>query len=164
MAGGPTWSEEFAAGEGDTVVLRRPGQASDEIDMTPMIDCVFLLLIFFLVGSTPDLQTAVELPPAQYGTGVSPQTSVVVTLAEPEGKGPAKVYLADGKVGSPLSGTPAEQETAVQEAVEQGFREGKPTVLIKAEKNVRHREVARFAAAAARVEGVKLFVAVFELR
>jgi biopolymer transport protein ExbD len=163
MPANQTWSQEFAAAEGESVVLRRPQRDSAEIDMTPMIDCVFLLLIFFLVGSTPDLQTAVELPAAQFGTGVSPQTSVIITVAESEGTGPAQVYLADGKVGSPLPNVPAEQEAAVTEAVENGFREGRATVLIKGEKRVRHREVSRIAAAAARVEGVKLHVAVFEL-
>jgi len=34
----------------------------DEIDMTPMIDCVFLLLIFFLVSATFALQKSLEVP------------------------------------------------------------------------------------------------------
>jgi biopolymer transport protein ExbD len=164
MAADQTWAEEFAAGDSEAVVLRRPQRGSDEIDMTAMIDCVFLLLIFFLVGSIPDSQTAVELPPARYGEGVSPQTSVVVTIAEPQGKGSGIVYLADGKVGKPLPDDPAQQKAAVLEAVQKGYREGKSTVLIKAEGKVRHRDVSRIAAAAAEVEGVKLYVAVFEKR
>lgn len=37
----------------------------DEIDMTPMIDCVFLLLIFFLVTASFALQKALETPPPE---------------------------------------------------------------------------------------------------
>ena len=47
-------------------------------------------------------------------------------------------------------------------AVEAGVNENKMNVLIKAEKNVAHREVARVAAAASRVEGIRLHLAVLE--
>lgn len=40
-----------------------PGGSDDEIDMTPMIDCVFLLLIFFIVTATFALQKSLEIPP-----------------------------------------------------------------------------------------------------
>ena len=35
------------------------------IDMTPMIDCVFLLLIFFVVTASFQLQKALEVPPPE---------------------------------------------------------------------------------------------------
>ena len=38
--------------------LRRPSEVQMKIDMTPMIDCVFLLLVFFMVGSTLHRQEA----------------------------------------------------------------------------------------------------------
>ena len=81
--------------------------------MTPMIDCVFLLLIFFTVTSRPDQATSVELPPARYGKGVSLQDSVIITVASREGNRPAAVYLADGTIGSPLPENPKEMEAAV---------------------------------------------------
>ncbi|MCS7303966.1 MAG: biopolymer transporter ExbD [Thermoguttaceae bacterium] len=37
----------------------------DRIDMTPMIDCVFLLLIFYVVTATFAYQKALEMPPAE---------------------------------------------------------------------------------------------------
>ncbi|MFH1265527.1 MAG: biopolymer transporter ExbD [Planctomycetota bacterium] len=43
--------------------LRRRRMAEEEIDMTPMIDCVFLLLIFFLVTASFALQKSLEMPP-----------------------------------------------------------------------------------------------------
>ena len=54
-----------------------------------------------------------------------------------------------------------EQTERVAAAVEQGKASGKTDVLIKAEKNVRLRELGRVAAAAAR-EGVTLHMAVME--
>jgi len=145
------------------VLPRRPIADTADLDITPMIDITFLLLIFFLVASIPDMQTAVELPPARYGLGVNPRTSVIVTIAERGGKGAPLVYLADGKVGVPLPDNPAEQEKAVEQAVEAGYAEGNATVLVKAEKGVKHRDVSRISAAAARVEGIKLHLAVLEI-
>jgi biopolymer transport protein ExbD len=43
----------------------RRSKGDDELDMTPMIDCVFLLLIFFLVTSSFALQKAMEIPPPE---------------------------------------------------------------------------------------------------
>lgn len=38
--------------------LRRPSEVQMKMDMTPMIDCVFLLLVFFMVGTTLHKQEA----------------------------------------------------------------------------------------------------------
>ena len=38
--------------------LRRPSEVAMKMDMTPMIDCVFLLLVFFMVGTTLHKQEA----------------------------------------------------------------------------------------------------------
>lgn len=39
--------------------------SDNEVDMTPMIDCVFLLLIFFVVTASFQLQKALEIPPPE---------------------------------------------------------------------------------------------------
>ena len=102
------------------VLPRRPVSDTAEMDITPMIDITFLLLIFFLVCSTASVQTAVELPPARHGTGVSDRTSVVLTVADRGGAGPARVYLADGKKGKPLPDDEDLQAAEITQAVEQG--------------------------------------------
>ncbi|NLY03182.1 MAG: hypothetical protein GXY83_44605 [Rhodopirellula sp.] len=149
----------------EPVKFRRPTVESADLDITPMIDMTFLLLIFFLVASTPDTQIQVDLPPARYGTGVSEQSSVVITVADRGAGLPAAVYLADGKVGDPLPDDPKLQEAAILQAVEDGYLggQGKSNVLVKAEKGVRHREVSRVASAASQVEGIKLHLAVMEM-
>lgn len=48
----------------------------DELDMTPMIDIVFQLLIFFMVTATWDLQKAIELP--------TPEPRQTAGVPEPE--------------------------------------------------------------------------------
>jgi len=147
------------------MVVRRRLPDSGEMDITPMIDVTFLLLIFFLVTSTvPDPSKVVHLPPARHGAAVNPRTSVIITVAERGGPGPALVYLGDGKAGAPLPDDPASQEALVTRAVREGFAEGRSTVLIKAERGVKHREVSRVATAAAEVEGIQLHLAVLEVQ
>jgi biopolymer transport protein ExbD len=144
---------------------RRRLVEDSELDMTPMIDCVFLLLIFFTVTSKADQITSVELPPARHGKGVSEQSSVIITIAQREGNRPAAVYLANGMVGSPLPDDPKEMEAAVIAAVEKGFlQEAKTAVLLKAARLVKERDVSAVAKAVGKadVEDVKLHIAVFE--
>lgn len=163
MADDPAWDEPLDEEEEGPVLARRPVSDSAEMDITPMIDITFLLLIFFLVCSTASVQSAVELPPARHGTGVSDRTSVVLTVAERGGPGPAMVYLADGRKGKPLPDDEDLRAAEITRAVEAGVQAGKSTVLVKAEKGVKHGEVWRVETAVGRVEGVRLYVAVLEV-
>jgi biopolymer transport protein ExbD len=140
----------------------RPQREEIDMDITPMIDMTFLLLIFFLVSSTPDQQTAIDLPPAQHGVGVSQLESIVFTIAA-GGVNVAPVYAADGRV--PGTELPEERETRrarVRELVEEGFRDDKTDVVIKGDKNVAHRDVAQLVRAASQVNGVKIHLAVLD--
>jgi len=151
-----------AADEGPVLTRRRVEDTAD-LDITPMIDITFLLLIFFLVCSTSDVQNSVELPPARHGKGVSERTSIIVTIAERGGPGSAVVYWGDGTSGERLPDDPAAQEEEVGRRVREEFDQGKSAVLVKAAKGVLHREVARVAAAAGQIEGIQLHLAVFEV-
>ncbi|MBN2579697.1 MAG: biopolymer transporter ExbD [Pirellulales bacterium] len=51
--------------EPETVKLKVKREENDDVDMTPMIDCVFLLLIFFLVTASLALQKSKEIPPPE---------------------------------------------------------------------------------------------------
>lgn len=158
-----TVAEDYSNSDFEEPLARRSRQIDAEMDITPMIDVTFLLLIFFLVCSTPDQQTAVELPQARYGAGVNKQNSVIITVSD-EGIDTSPVYLADGKIESArLGDDPDEQADSIEEAVLQGRdSEAKENVLIKADRNVAHREIARVMKAASRVEGMKMFLAVLE--
>lgn len=74
-----------------TLPDRRPnrrnslGGEEDELDMTPMIDMTFLLLIFFMVTSTISPYAELQLPEAQAGDAERPEGRVVLVLDYPEG-------------------------------------------------------------------------------
>ncbi len=155
--------DAFAEEDSGPVLTRRPLDDKAELDITPMIDITFLLLIFFLVASIPDPQNSVELPPARHGQGISKRTSFIVTVAERDGSGSALVYLGDGKSGELLPDDPAAQEERIAAEVETAFHEGKSNVLVKAGRGVLHGEVSRIAAAVGRVKGIKLHLAVLEV-
>lgn len=61
----------------DEAILRRPKRDEEELDMTPMVDVTFLLLIFFMVTAAFSLQKSIEMPRQQTD---APSTTVV----EPE--------------------------------------------------------------------------------
>lgn len=122
-----------------------------ELDMTPMIDCTFLLLIFFMVTSTPDASTELKLAPARNGLNIVVQDAAIISLAENTLGDHASVYLADGKTGAPLSENLSDQEEAIRAYVRKEYRDSarpKKYVLIKVERGVKIKDTSRVAAAA----------------
>ena len=133
-----------------------------EMDITPMIDCVFLLLIFFIVCSTMDEQSPIELANARHGKAVGERESVIISIGE-GGVDSAPVYLSGGPVGEPLPTDPQQQRDLIVKFIEEErAKEAKNDVLIKADRNVAHRDVAQVIKAVSRVEGVNLHLAVAE--
>jgi len=161
MAGSRTsrigWSEDSSLIFGS----RRFEPKHADLEITPMIDITFLLLVFFLVASHPDAQKAVDLPKAQYGEGVSSRTSTIITVAAPPSSGGALVFLNDGKLGTPLPQDATAQAEAIRQYVESGLLAGRNHVLIKAERRVLNRDVSAVATASS-IEGVTLYMAVLE--
>lgn len=153
-------SEEFDA---VAPLLKSKKVLDDEMDITPMIDMTFLLLIFFLVCATPESLARVDLPKAKYGRGVGQENVVILTVGA-EGVETAPVYLADGKIeAGRLPDDPEEQRRLIGEAVSKGLNDDrKEGVLIKADRDVAHREVARVIKAVSQIEGAKIFLAVLE--
>jgi biopolymer transport protein ExbD len=149
--------------EDETSPFAREREVVDsEMDITPMIDCVFLLLIFFIVCSTMDQQSPIELAKARHGKGVSERDSIIISVGS-GGVDSAPVYLADDVTGDPVPGDLEQQREAIRAAVEKEKRdEGKENVLIKADRNVAHRDVAHVIKAVSQVEGISLHLAVFE--
>lgn len=149
--------------EDEPIVLRRRKLEEPELDITPMIDMTFLLLIFFLVTSVPDVQKALELPPARHGVTADPRAALIITLADAGVGQPPGVYLGDGRTGEPLPVDEKAQEAALKQAGREAIEQGKTVVLIKAEKGVLHRYVARVSAAASSVGNLRVNVAVLEI-
>jgi biopolymer transport protein ExbD len=150
-----------AAFDEDLLVARKPLVDDARFDITAMVDLVFMMNIFFLVTWITAALAEVDLPAARHCVAADSDASVVVTITKTAGDTPA-VYLGDAKPGAEIS--PGEIERRVGDAVEAGMHE-KPirkTVLIKAEKEVRLRDVARIANVASAVKGTKLNLAVME--
>jgi len=148
--------------ESEAIVFRRPRQESVDFDITPMIDVTFLLLIFFLVASSMDVGRALELPPARFGKGANPAQGTIITVAYQGDNMPPAVYLADGKVGTPLPDDPQQQRQQLVAAVREGLLSGKRDVIVKAERKLKHKEVARILEDISEVEGVRIYIGVME--
>ena len=129
-----------------------------EMDITPMIDVVFLLLIFFIVCSTIGKTTSVQLPKAKIGVAENPRTATVFTLSGFESD--AVVYLGDGPSGQALAADKEMQREEIIQAVEQGLRQGKTNVMIRADRKLHHGEVFRVESVATSVPGITLNVVV----
>jgi len=138
-----------------------------DMDITPMIDMTFLLLIFFLVTSKLAPHAGVPLPIAKHGGSVPTKNAVILTVGS--GEPLAKVYRGESVEDKDVFGGSniEEQEKEIIAYIEAEFltekgKEPKEYVLIQAAKGLKHREVARVAKAAGRAEVDKLYVGVVE--
>ena len=85
------------------ITIRRRRRDDDEMDITPMIDIVFLLLIFFIVCSTMDPTKMGKIPEAQNGLAVAGQDSAVIFINP--GAGDAVIQLLSrGSCGRVICG------------------------------------------------------------
>ena len=144
----------------------RPKRDDDlEMDITPMIDITFLLLIFFLVTSTPDETTVLALPRAHHGDAVSQIRSTVISVGE-GGFDSAPVFTGDGKVkANELPTDLEERKRLIKEYVLKGLEdENKTDVVVKGDRGVLCRDIDNVLKAISQVEGIKLNLAVLETR
>jgi biopolymer transport protein ExbD len=137
-------------------VPRRLPQDTD-IDMTPVIDVTFQLLIFFMFAGALVRQEIVELPPAEHGVGVDVQGSVLVTLGEPTSPGQrAPVFLGD-----PL-GLAIGNLEELRRHIASEVAAGKTDVIVRAARGVPYRDIYEVGRVIASVKGARLHVAVRE--
>jgi biopolymer transport protein ExbD len=124
-----------------------------EMDITPMIDMVFLLLIFFLVASKIDQATSVKLPPARRGVAIAQENAIIVIVK----KGGGNSVVVARRDGTAFSADLATQEEEIAAYVEAGLSGSPPferpmdTIIVKAEGSVKEGDVARVAQAIGRV-------------
>jgi biopolymer transport protein ExbD len=148
------------SGLGEAALMpRKPLVDEARFDITAMVDLVFMMNIYFLVCWITSALAEIDLPPARHGRAVDIDMAVTVTVTLEEGKVPG-VYLGERSPGKEIA--PSELATRISAAALEGQRAGKNIVLIKAEKEVRFRDVSRVAAAAGEVKGMKLHLAVME--
>ncbi len=134
-------------GDEDNLANKKRGDSEADLDITPMIDVVFLLLIFFMVTSTMQSKRELDVPPAKHGAKVDSSTATILTINRPEDPdGPPTVILSDGKEGT-LEDVKAD--------VEAGIAKGKKRVILKADRDVHHGVILEVMRKANEVEGVE---------
>jgi biopolymer transport protein ExbD len=105
----------------------KKGRALQTLSLTPLIDVVFLLLIFFLVATRfaqEDRELDVELPSATEAKPMIAQPQQVYVNVDKDGQ-----YFVDGKVLTPAEVQQMLQRIVVNNPVNQ-------TVVIRADKRV----------------------------
>jgi biopolymer transport protein ExbD len=135
-------------------------EPDSELDITPMIDIVFLLLIFFIVTSKMQPEQVTDLPKARHGEGIASKQWIVVNVKRGAGDD-AEVTRKDG---SSFSNDKEEQNQQVEDYVKEGIEQGMKLVVIKAEGGVRTGEISRLrtAISGALEEGQEINIAVQE--
>jgi len=134
----------------------RPGHKKDEgveVNLTPLIDVVFLLLIFFMVSSTFDrhAKLKVQLPQADAQAEKKGDNPGVLSI---DSKG--KYYIDDRQVvNEQLDTLKAALKKTVGERVN-------VTVLLRADGRAAHQSVVRAMDAAAQLGLTKLSIATVE--
>lgn len=136
-----------------------------DLDITPMIDITFLLLIFFLVATRIDSTASAKLPEARHG--VSTQSARAVHFTVLGAADLPEVFTSSAM--SPESRLSAASEEALRAAVEshaQSVVQAHPEIdriLVFAAKDTPSRQVSLVTSAAAKT-GLPLFIAVIEQR
>lgn len=149
------------ADDDDGFTRRRRANTGD-LDITPMIDVTFLLLIFFMVTSTMKPPATADVPPARHGTGADAGGAVVISVTKAGGDAAAEplVLLPDAPAPLPLS--QVRDTDAIAVLLRTGLTATPPRdrVLLNADRDLPHGAVREVSAMIGKVEGVRLFLGV----
>jgi len=134
-------------------------ESDNEVDMTPMIDCIMLLLIFFMTTSKMNAQGAVPVPEARHGSASDPRRSIIISIFEAKTGKEAEVVLGDGypdKDQRPL----AKNDEDIRQYIKTEREKIKNQVIIKAEERVAARDVHRVSRIVGEFDTMQLFLAI----
>ena len=127
----------------DDFALPRKKREDDEMDITPMIDITFLLLIFFIVCSTMDPTKIGTIPEADNGLAIAAKNSAVIFINPSAGD---EVILSRMD-GSNFSTDEDIQETEIieyiTEELEKSLGASKQHVMLFGDANVKVGKVTR---------------------
>lgn len=124
----------------DGFSIRSAESDFEEMDLTPMVDVTFLLLIFFMITASFSLQKSIQVPPPnpdEDGVSQSLQTlddfreeSIIVEIDNNNG-----IYVDDTKLSNPAD--------IVQAILDRRNQDGKPKseLVLSAHKAARHETV-----------------------
>jgi biopolymer transport protein ExbD len=150
-------AEEQAAGGRRRKLRRRPLEDSS-MDMTPMIDVTFQLLIFFMLTNSLAQSASIEVPQARYGRGVSPEGRQYV-LVDQQGQ----YYLGE----IPTDAARAENlDKLIEEVTGNAAHSDQPLpVIVNAHKKTQHKYIRELLERLKKVDHLgEVLVGVEELR
>lgn len=136
---------------------RPRSQSEAELDITPMIDVTFLLLIFFMVTSTMQGNPDRDLPRAEHGLGIEKAGAMIFLVKASEAGGSIE-SVVQSEEGVVL--TLEEVRARVDDAV----RANRPTVIIKGDGQATTAAVLEVAQTVSSVEGAVFFLGVRDKR
>lgn len=155
------FDDEYRDDEDDVPSMGHRRRTIDpgDLDITPMIDVTFLLLIFFMVTSTMKEPVTADVPPARNGVGADMSDALVVTMSRPNNEGETVVGLPDGtrQTLAELRETDA-LTTLIKEAMNE--QPPRSRVIINADRDLPHGKVRAVSEMVGAVEGARLFLGV----
>ena len=152
-------NHDDADDDAPTLGHRRRNLDVGELDITPMIDVTFLLLIFFMVTSTMKEPATADVPPARHGVGTDSGEAFVITVTRPGGDGEATVILPDDSQHTLADLRSNETlKTLVQAAVNE--TPPRNEIVINADRDLPHSTVREVSQMVGEVEGIRLFLGV----
>jgi len=125
--------------------LSKKREFDGEFDITPMIDVVLLLLIFFIVTARMEPTIVAELPKAKNGDVAAGEEGVVINVKQ-SAQGVAEVIRSNNVA---FSTDPELMASEIAEYVRNGVEnEQRKFVLIRGEPSVKTRDMTRVRVAA----------------
>jgi len=112
----------------DAAFTRKRSEYDADLDITPMIDVTFLLLIFFMVTSTMQPDDVLDIPTSVHGLAVESNSAILITISAGE---PPMINLVQDK-------NKTEDPESVGPYVQTYMQQGHKHVIIKAERLVQH--------------------------
>lgn len=125
--------------DADPVRMSRGVREEEEMDITPMIDITFLLLIFFVVASKMDPTQTGRIPKADAGLSVSAKDSAVLFVSP----GSGDTAIVANIEGKEFSTDEELQTTEIVEYITEELDRGKNQVMILGDEDVKVSEVTR---------------------
>ncbi|MEM9352766.1 MAG: biopolymer transporter ExbD [Planctomycetota bacterium] len=130
--------------EEDDALVPDRGSDEEELDLTPMVDVTFLLLIFFMITAAFALQKAIEVPPINDDEAAASQTledleenSIVIRI-----DGDNVYWISSSDLGEDEHRVTSNQEMLLKLREARGpDRSGPAKLLVQANGDARHEKV-----------------------
>jgi biopolymer transport protein ExbD len=128
----------------DDAAPAREKREEEEMDITPMIDITFLLLIFFVVASKMDPSQTGNIPDADNGLAISAKDSAIIFIEPAGGDAPAILRRRDKSEFSKDEEAQANEIVEyITDELEKSISKNKDQVMLLGDGQVKVSEITR---------------------